>query len=132
MILPDAEPTEAGGLAIYDNFKALIDAIYRLGRIGAVTTAGTITVDTADYSVADITANGNVTLGTFQNSVNGYKLLLRIKNNTGGVITVTPNSEVRFGSGITSLSNIPSGKIGYIGLVYTESKWDVLLNEVGY
>lgn len=72
------------------------------------------------------------TIGAPSGSVDGQKITIRVKNTSGGSITHTPATgsvgSYRFGSDITALSAIASGKTDYIGAIYnaTDQRWDII------
>lgn len=102
-----------------------------------VASAGTLTPDAAYNETIAGTVNGNFTLAAPSNApaagVSG-KLLISLKNTSGGAITVTPNAAYRFGANITSLTCPANGKWAHWGFIWcpADSKWDAVLNENGY
>jgi hypothetical protein len=108
--------------------------------IAELYTPQTLTVSTnavtpdATYKQHYASHNANITINNPTNADDGKLLLIGIENTSAGEITVTGGNKFRFGSDITSLSNIAAGKINYIGIRYheTDDKWDVISEVIGY
>lgn len=99
-----------------------------------LTDAATIAVDANKASKFKVSIATGRTIGAPSNGSDGQQIVLRIKNTSGGAVTLTLTtgsaSSFRFGSTITALSDIAAGKTDYITAFYdaTDDRWDV----VGY
>jgi len=102
----------------------------------ALTDGATIDTDASSGDVFSVTIAGDRTLNPPTNPRDGQKAVWRVKASGAGR-TLTLSSAAggfRFGSDITSLSQVASGKTDYIGAIYNsaDGKWDVIAYSKGY
>jgi hypothetical protein len=106
----------------------------------ATSTAGSaVTPNCDDYNTLPITANASFTINAPTGTpLQGQQLLYRVKNTSGGTITVTLATGAnahRFGTGTTSpLAAVAAGKTDYIPVTWNaeDSRWDVMSQIPGF
>jgi hypothetical protein len=132
--------TTLRALTVEDILPAVVSASEgSSGRISSVGTqtisaAGSSVIDSSLYDTFDITANGDFTLDAPTNGEDGYKVLVRVLNNTGSAVTITAGADLSFGDDPTALADVAAGATDLIGLVYRESDetWLVVGQVTGF
>jgi hypothetical protein len=97
-----------------------------------LTDATTITTDASLGNIFDVTITADRTLGNPTNMTDGHKAIWRVKA-SGADRTLTLDTNFRFGTTVSALTAIASGKTDYIGCIYhgTDAKWDVVAYSKG-
>ena len=107
-----------------------------IGR-ATLTDGATVTCDISQGQVFDLTLAGNRTI-TFtggSSSLDGKKIVLRVRQDGVGGRTLTWDTMVRFGTDIPSITlTTTADKTDVIGLIYhhSDTKYDVVAVAKGY
>jgi len=104
-------------------------------RVSTVTDGAGAVINASLGEVFDWSLGADRTAGTTTNPVEGQKMVIRALA-SGGARTLTlptaATGDFRFGSDITALTQIASGKTDYIGCIYRGTRWDVVGYAKGY
>ena len=95
---------------------------------------GAVSPDASTAEVFTVSTGANLTINNPTNSTAGDRKLFRIKNTSSGSITLTLDTNFRFGGDLTSVAAVAAGKTAYVGVVYNgaDGKWDVVSNTGGF
>lgn len=102
-------------------------------QVIALTDATTITTDASRGSHCRVTLAGNRTLATPTNPTDGQRIIWEVTA-AGADRTLTLSTGFAFGSDITALSPVVSGKTDFIGAIYNAAagKWRIVAYVKGY
>jgi len=103
-------------------------------KVQTVSCAANVTVNWALGHIVDITLDQNVVF-TFTGATDGYRLIMRIKQDGTGGHTVTWPATVRYGTDLTSMIiTATAGKGDRCGWIYdaTAAKYDAVSHMRGY
>ena len=101
----------------------------------ALTAGASVATDASLGNYFTLTANQNFTLANPTNSINGQKVVWRVKQDATGGRTIALDANFRVGSTISSVTlSTGANKVDYIGAIYdaTDGKWDVIAYSKGY
>lgn len=106
------------------------------GGVFALTDGATPALDASLADLFTLTTTTNPTIAVPTNAVSGQKIVLAVTA-SGGARTLALNTGAggfRFGSDITALTAIASGKTDYVGCIYNSgaSFWDVVAYTKGF